>query len=110
MRTFFELPNGIPSHDTISLVFEMISPVEFENCFLSWLRDSEIKKRTVLPVFLLEFRIVPTDEYVEHASDVTLEFVRKSRAALVQFFPSPLLFIATGEGVVMGKTPGNHSG
>jgi predicted transposase YbfD/YdcC len=36
LRTFLELPNGLPSHDTISRVFEMISPVELENCFLSW--------------------------------------------------------------------------
>ena len=36
LRTFLKLPNGIPSHDTISRVFEMISPVELENCFLSW--------------------------------------------------------------------------
>ena len=31
-----ELENGIASHDTLSRVFGMIDPVEFERCFRSW--------------------------------------------------------------------------
>jgi predicted transposase YbfD/YdcC len=36
LKTFLELPNGIPSHDTIGDVFSRISIREFESSFLSW--------------------------------------------------------------------------
>ncbi len=39
LSTFLELPNGIPSHDTFSRVFSIISPDELETCFLSWVSD-----------------------------------------------------------------------
>ena len=38
-RTFLELPNGIPSHDTINRVMSMISPDEFSICFTEWVKS-----------------------------------------------------------------------
>lgn len=38
LRTFLELPNGIPSHDTFGRVFALLDPAEFRPGFLSWLR------------------------------------------------------------------------
>ena len=38
-RTFLELPNGIPSHDTINRVMSMISPDEFSKCFAEWVKS-----------------------------------------------------------------------
>ncbi|MEI7902868.1 MAG: ISAs1 family transposase [bacterium] len=35
-RTFLELPNGIPTHDTFSRVFQAIDPQAFLECFLRW--------------------------------------------------------------------------
>lgn len=35
-RTFLELPNGIPSHDTFNRVFANMDPVKFEQCFRNW--------------------------------------------------------------------------
>lgn len=35
-KTFLKLPNGIPSHDTFNRVLCIIDPVEFEQCFMSW--------------------------------------------------------------------------
>ncbi len=35
-RTFLELPNGIPSHDTFRRVFMLIDPEAFEACFTAW--------------------------------------------------------------------------
>lgn len=39
LENILELPNGIPSHDTISRVFSKINPQEFERCFLAWVRS-----------------------------------------------------------------------
>ncbi len=36
LKTFLELPNGIPSHDTFGRVFARLDPVQFEACFLEW--------------------------------------------------------------------------
>jgi hypothetical protein len=32
LRTFLALPNGIPSHDTISRLFIHLDPVQLQNC------------------------------------------------------------------------------
>lgn len=39
LKTFLELPNGIPSHDTFARVFALINPQEFQSCFLSWMKS-----------------------------------------------------------------------
>ena len=36
LKSFLELPNGIPSHDTFSRLFARIEPQQFQECFLSW--------------------------------------------------------------------------
>jgi len=38
LRRFLELPNGIPSHDTLGRVFGMLWPGEFERCFQNWIQ------------------------------------------------------------------------
>lgn len=35
-RTFLELPNGIPSHDTFSDFFRLLDPAHFEAAFIEW--------------------------------------------------------------------------
>ncbi len=37
LKTFLELPRGIPSHDTFGRVFSLLRPEEFERCFVSWI-------------------------------------------------------------------------
>lgn len=39
LKQFLELPNGIPSHDTIARVFARIDPKEFEQCFRNWVNE-----------------------------------------------------------------------
>jgi len=39
LRTFLELPNGIPSHDTFRRVFMRVKPSEFQRSFLSWVKE-----------------------------------------------------------------------
>jgi predicted transposase YbfD/YdcC len=36
-RTFLELPNGIPSHDTFGRFFAALDPEAFSRCFASWM-------------------------------------------------------------------------
>jgi hypothetical protein len=36
LRTFLELPNGIPSHDTLGRVFAALSPRAFADRFQAW--------------------------------------------------------------------------
>jgi len=38
LRTFLELPNRIPSHDTFNRVFQMLEPRAFGEVFLDWVR------------------------------------------------------------------------
>lgn len=40
LKTFLELPHGIPSHDTFGRVFARLSPSGFEACFENWVRLS----------------------------------------------------------------------
>lgn len=38
LKTFLELPKGIPSHDTFNRVFSAINPDHFLECFVRWAR------------------------------------------------------------------------
>jgi predicted transposase YbfD/YdcC len=38
-KTFLDLPNGIPSHDTFGRVFAALDPQAFEECFMKWIAD-----------------------------------------------------------------------
>ena len=38
LRTFLDLPNGIPSHDTFNRVFSAIDPHCFLECFVQWVK------------------------------------------------------------------------
>jgi predicted transposase YbfD/YdcC len=50
LRTFLDLPNGIPSHDTLRRVFMLIDPDAFERRFSAWARtltDEAIDREVV---------------------------------------------------------------
>lgn len=39
LRSFLDLPNGIPSEDTFNRVFSAIDSEQFESCFIDWVSD-----------------------------------------------------------------------
>jgi hypothetical protein len=38
LKTFLELPNGIPSHDTFSRVLQLLDPRRFHDCSVKWVQ------------------------------------------------------------------------
>jgi predicted transposase YbfD/YdcC len=50
LSTFLDLPYGIPSHDTITRFFSMLSPTEFSKCFLAWTQDLVEKVSGVIAI------------------------------------------------------------
>jgi predicted transposase YbfD/YdcC len=42
LKTFLELPNGVPSHDTFARVFAQLNPQQFQECFLNWIKSIQI--------------------------------------------------------------------
>jgi predicted transposase YbfD/YdcC len=39
LQRFLQLPNGIPSHDTLGRVFAAINPEQFQRCFTNWMAE-----------------------------------------------------------------------
>ena len=51
LRTFLDLPNGIPSHDTFNRVFSAIDSTQFEACFIEWVKSiSELLPKEVVAI------------------------------------------------------------
>ena len=50
-KTFLELPNGIPSHDTFGDVFARLNPDQFQRCFIEWVQAvAEITQGEVVAI------------------------------------------------------------
>ncbi|MBU1612611.1 MAG: ISAs1 family transposase, partial [Proteobacteria bacterium] len=45
LKTFLELPNGIPSHDTFARVFARLEPAELQQALSSWLTALKVETR-----------------------------------------------------------------
>lgn len=51
LRTFLDLPNGIPSHDTFNRVFSNIDSSEFESCFINWVNTLlELQPKEIIAI------------------------------------------------------------
>ena len=45
LKTWLELPNGIPSPDTFNRVFARLKPEELQKCFVGWMQDGTTTKQ-----------------------------------------------------------------
>jgi len=51
LRTFLDLPNGIPSHDTFNRVFSNIDSQQFEACFIEWVSTlAQLQPREIISI------------------------------------------------------------
>jgi len=51
LRSFLDLPNGIPSHDTFNRVFSNIDSEQFESCFIEWVSIlADLQPREVIAI------------------------------------------------------------
>ena len=51
LKSFLNLSNGIPSHDTFARVFSRIDPQQFQNCFMDWVkRINELTQGQVIAI------------------------------------------------------------
>lgn len=55
LKSFLDLPNGIPSHDTFSRVYGLIDPKQFEMCFMNWV--SEVRKKVADDVICIDGKV-----------------------------------------------------
>ncbi|MCP4696821.1 MAG: ISAs1 family transposase [Gammaproteobacteria bacterium] len=51
LKTFLELPHGIPSHDTFNRVFSMLPAHQFQKCFMNWIAATvSLTKGQIIPI------------------------------------------------------------
>jgi len=56
LSSFLDLPNGIPSHDTFTRVFNRIDPDAFSNAFIQWTRS--VEKRTNEEIIAIDGKVL----------------------------------------------------
>jgi len=47
LKQYLELPNGIPSHDTIGRLLAVLNPTAFQKCFENWIRTLRTDNESV---------------------------------------------------------------
>src|SRR3569833_1255566 len=50
LKTFLELPGGVPSHDTFGRLFARLDPDAFESCFVSWTRSLQVQDQKLVAI------------------------------------------------------------
>lgn len=79
LKTFLELPNGIPDSDTFRRVFERLDPAELSKCLTNWLETTR-EKRSVVAV---DGKTIRGSENANHkAYHVVSAFVAKNQITL----------------------------
>ena len=61
-RSFLDLSNGIPSHDTLGDVFSRLDPEQFQRCFMEWTQAvADLFPADLFPADLFPADLFPAD-------------------------------------------------
>jgi predicted transposase YbfD/YdcC len=58
LRQHLELPNGIPSHDTLNRAFALIQPELFETLFYSWMEQQTLQTQDLIRRLMLDGKLL----------------------------------------------------
>lgn len=50
LKTFLQLSNGIPSHDTIARVFSLLDAKQFSLCFMGWMKEAAGRVKGIVAI------------------------------------------------------------
>lgn len=85
LRTFLDLPNGIPSHDTLGRVFARLDPHHFRRCFMSWVRTvCQVTQRQVVAIDGKRLRRSPDHRLGQTAIEMVSAWATVNRLVLGQ--------------------------
>ena len=84
LRTFLELPNGIPSHDTFGRVFSLLEPQAFQQAFQSWVAAIQERVQGVVAIDGKKARRSHDHAKGKKAIHVVSAWARESSLALGQ--------------------------
>lgn len=75
LKHYFQLPNGIPSHDTFCRVFSALNPTGFQACFVEWIKSViEIFPENVIPIDGKSIKASRRDKYKLKALHIVSAF------------------------------------
>lgn len=64
LRQYFQLPNGIPSHDTFCRIFSALNASAFQACFVEWIKSViEVFPENVIPIDGKSIKASRRDKY-----------------------------------------------
>jgi predicted transposase YbfD/YdcC len=84
-KTFLQLPNGIPSHDTFRRVFARLDPTQFQQAFLDWVRSvTRLTKGEVVAIDGKQLRRSHDQAAGKHAIQMVSAWAEENRLVLGQ--------------------------
>ena len=70
-KQFLELPNGIPSHDTINRTFSLISPILWQKHFASWMQTQTLESAEKIDHIQIDGKVLRAAEAPVQVNDRT---------------------------------------
>jgi len=99
LRTFLELPNGIPSHDTFRRVFMLIDPDTFEAGFTAWV--GSLVDRFEREVVAIDGKTIRRS--FDHGREQSPLHVVSAPVSFADITPWDRFAMASEQGLVLGQ-------
>lgn len=75
LKNYFQLPNGIPTHDTFLRVFSAVNVSEFQQCFFEWIKSIiQLFPENVIPIDGKSIRASRRDKNNQRALHIVSAF------------------------------------